>query len=237
MLSLARRAAGDPDFRRLALGRSDDPRVVGSAARPGGSAPLLGLVALRADFRPSWADHPAIEHLPLERLTREHSAAIVDGLIERDAPVGRARRAHPGATDGVPLFVEELTKALLEADSAGRRAPDSESGSSIAGRHSGHHPGFAYRPVGSAWRRQADCPDRLGNRPGVLACAAGGGGRCVSRRASGVAGPVGSVGPGAFAGRVRGELCLQARVGPRRRTMTASCAAPAGDCTGGSSRL
>jgi len=79
-------------------------------------APLLGLVSLRSDFRPSWADQASIEHLAVERLDRGHSAAILDSLTA-DFPLSAELRERVlGATDGIPLFLEEMTKALLEEE-------------------------------------------------------------------------------------------------------------------------
>lgn len=82
-------------------------------------APLLGLVALRSDFRPSWADQASIRHLAVERLDRDHSAAILDSLTT-DFPLSAELRERVlGATDGIPLFVEEMTKALVEEEQTG----------------------------------------------------------------------------------------------------------------------
>ena len=83
-----------------------------------GDAPLLGLIALRSDFQPSWAVEAGIEHLRLDRLSRDHSAAILDSLTGASSLSAELRERILGATDGVPLFVEELTRALVEAESA-----------------------------------------------------------------------------------------------------------------------
>ena len=79
------------------------------------AGPLLGLVALRADFQPEWADLDEVTRLPLERLTRDDCARIVERVMGRATLASELKERILGATDGVPLFVEELTKALLEA--------------------------------------------------------------------------------------------------------------------------
>ena len=77
-------------------------------------APLLALIAVRSDARPDLLAARGIHRLPLERLSREESAEIVDLVAEGGALDAQLREKILVATDGVPLFVEELTKALLE---------------------------------------------------------------------------------------------------------------------------
>lgn len=76
--------------------------------------PLLLLVTARPEFQNSWNARPHVTMLPLSRLGRSESAGIVRD-IDRDkvlseAVVGQILRR----TDGVPLFIEELTHALIE---------------------------------------------------------------------------------------------------------------------------
>lgn len=95
-------------------------------------AQLLGLVSLRPDFQSPWPDNANVAHLALDRLDREHSGEILDRLT-RDSPLSPALRQRIlGATDGVPLFVEELTKALLEAqDDRARSAPQDDRAAAV----------------------------------------------------------------------------------------------------------
>jgi class 3 adenylate cyclase/predicted ATPase len=77
--------------------------------------PALVLLTHRPDFAPPWSG-PHITHVPLNRLTRESAAALVQHTAGRrplsdDLVAEVVRRA-----DGIPLFAEELTKALLESD-------------------------------------------------------------------------------------------------------------------------
>ena len=72
------------------------------------------LITYRTEFDPPWADHPHLTSIVLNRLGRKQAAEIahsVGGQDLVDAIVDRiAMRA-----DGVPLFVEELTKSVLES--------------------------------------------------------------------------------------------------------------------------
>ncbi len=79
------------------------------------SAPVLVLLTSRPDNQPALGGHPHVTRLTLNRLGRARSRG--------DRRRGSAARALPEATvaaivartDGVPLFVEELTKAVLES--------------------------------------------------------------------------------------------------------------------------
>jgi class 3 adenylate cyclase/predicted ATPase len=88
-------------------------------AERGAQAPLLLLVTARPEFRPPWvmrSHHTTISLAPLDRsqvhemvteLSARHALSnqIVDGLAER--------------TGGVPLFIEEVTRLLLERGEQG----------------------------------------------------------------------------------------------------------------------
>ena len=79
------------------------------------NARVLVIVTYRHDFQPPW---PALAHttmLSLNRLSRREAAAIVADLTG-GKPIPDAVVDHIiEKTDGVPLFVEELTKAVLES--------------------------------------------------------------------------------------------------------------------------
>jgi class 3 adenylate cyclase/predicted ATPase/energy-coupling factor transporter ATP-binding protein EcfA2 len=76
---------------------------------------MLVLVLFRPGFAPGWGDLPHVASLMLNRLDRKQVAAMIEGLAADD-PLSRATIDQIVAkTDGVPLFVEEMTKAVLEA--------------------------------------------------------------------------------------------------------------------------
>jgi predicted ATPase/class 3 adenylate cyclase len=76
---------------------------------------LLAVITHRPDFKTSWSELPQATTIACKKLSRENCAAMVRHLA-REGPMADAvieeifRRS-----DGVPLFVEELTKAVVEA--------------------------------------------------------------------------------------------------------------------------
>jgi class 3 adenylate cyclase/predicted ATPase len=81
-------------------------------------APLLALIAVRSDALREGIDPASVQHIPVDRLGREESAEIVDQLIRGAGLDRQLRERILVAADGVPLFVEELTKALIESSQA-----------------------------------------------------------------------------------------------------------------------
>jgi tetratricopeptide (TPR) repeat protein len=76
---------------------------------------VLALVTSRPTFIAPFRDHPVVTMLALDRLNRAGTQAIVT-LIARGKGLPDALLDKvAAATDGVPLFVEEITKALLES--------------------------------------------------------------------------------------------------------------------------
>ena len=84
----------------------------------GASAPLLLIHTARPEFHPPWAMRANHAHVTLGRLRRDDVREMVTQVAARvalgDVPVERVVER----TDGVPLFVEELTKAVIEAGGA-----------------------------------------------------------------------------------------------------------------------
>ena len=81
-------------------------------------APLLALIAVRSDAPSDWINPANVLHIPVDRLDRKESAEIVDQLIRNVDLDPILRERILVATDGVPLFVEELTRALVESGPA-----------------------------------------------------------------------------------------------------------------------
>ena len=77
--------------------------------------PVLAIVTYRPEFQPPWIGRTHTTTLTLNRLSRRQGAAIVADLTD-GKPVPRAVLDQIlEKTDGVPLFVEELTKTVLES--------------------------------------------------------------------------------------------------------------------------
>jgi class 3 adenylate cyclase/tetratricopeptide (TPR) repeat protein/energy-coupling factor transporter ATP-binding protein EcfA2 len=78
--------------------------------------PILMVVTFRPEGDPDWGDHHCITRLQLNRLSRRSCAAMVDRVAGGKLLPGAVMDAILAKTDGVPLFVEELTKMLLESE-------------------------------------------------------------------------------------------------------------------------
>jgi class 3 adenylate cyclase len=76
--------------------------------------PVLILVTFRPEFTHAWAGQPRVTTLTLNRLTARDGAALVERLAGSTGLSREAVDEIVERTDGVPLFVEELTKAVLE---------------------------------------------------------------------------------------------------------------------------
>ena len=77
--------------------------------------PVLVLITFRPEFKPPWIGQSHVTALTLNRLSRRHGAAIVERLTGGKALPAEVRKQIVAKTDGVPLFVEELTKTILES--------------------------------------------------------------------------------------------------------------------------
>ncbi len=74
----------------------------------------LLLVTARPQFIPPWPSHPHLTTIALTRLSRHHGAALVMRVTGGKTLPREVMEQILAHTDGVPLFIEELTKMLLE---------------------------------------------------------------------------------------------------------------------------
>jgi class 3 adenylate cyclase/tetratricopeptide (TPR) repeat protein len=79
------------------------------------NVPLLVVLTHRPEFQSRWSEQGHVGALNLSKLTRAESAAIVSALAGGKALPEALREQILIRTDGVPLFVEELTKSILES--------------------------------------------------------------------------------------------------------------------------
>jgi class 3 adenylate cyclase len=77
--------------------------------------PLLVVLTHRPEFKPRWSEQGHVSSLNLSKLTRAQGAAMVSRLAGSKALPAALLEQILAKTDGVPLFVEELTKAILES--------------------------------------------------------------------------------------------------------------------------
>ena len=77
--------------------------------------PVLLIATFRPEYQPPWTGQPHVTTLSLRRLGRHESDELVRGIIGNTAALPREIMAEiVERTDGVPLFLEELTKAVVE---------------------------------------------------------------------------------------------------------------------------
>jgi predicted ATPase/class 3 adenylate cyclase len=84
--------------------------------------PVLLLITFRPEFDPPWVGQPHVTVLTLSRLDRRDGAALVRSVLGDNAVASDLVEEIVERTDGVPLFIEELTKAVLEAGETGAEA-------------------------------------------------------------------------------------------------------------------
>ncbi len=78
--------------------------------------PLLIVITHRPEFQSRWAESAHVSTLNITRLDRDQSAAMVNALVSNKALPGDLLEQILIKTDGVPLFVEELTKSMIQSD-------------------------------------------------------------------------------------------------------------------------
>ena len=79
--------------------------------------PVLLIVTYRPEFQPPWLGLPHVTALTINRLSRRDVDAIIDRIVGNNPLPAGVREDMIERTDGIPLFIEELTKAVLEAGS------------------------------------------------------------------------------------------------------------------------
>ena len=79
--------------------------------------PVLLIVTYRPEFQPPWVGLPHVTALTINRLNRRDVDAIIDRIVGNNPLPAGVREDMIERTDGIPLFIEELTKAVLEAGS------------------------------------------------------------------------------------------------------------------------
>ena len=78
---------------------------------------VLLMVSYRPEFEPPWIGRPYVTTLTLNRLGEREITAMIDRVAGNKALPESIRQDIIERTDGIPLFVEEITKAVLEAQS------------------------------------------------------------------------------------------------------------------------
>jgi class 3 adenylate cyclase/tetratricopeptide (TPR) repeat protein len=77
--------------------------------------PVLLFVTCRPEFEPLWTARPHMTTVTINRLAPPEVFALIDRVAENQPLASDMRRDIAERSDGIPLFVEEMTKAVLEA--------------------------------------------------------------------------------------------------------------------------
>lgn len=87
-----------------------------SVARLRGTA-LLVLLTYRPEFSPRWLDYEYVTPLTVPKLSRDESLALVSRVTEGKTLPADLLDSILERADGIPLYVEELTKSIVESES------------------------------------------------------------------------------------------------------------------------
>jgi class 3 adenylate cyclase len=79
----------------------------------------LLIVTFRPEFEPPWIGQPHVAVLTINRLAEREIGAMIDRVAGNKLLPASVRQDIIERADGIPLFVEEMTKAVLEAESEG----------------------------------------------------------------------------------------------------------------------
>ena len=93
--------------------------VFGRAVDQIRTLPALLIVTFRPEFNAPWMGRSHVTSLALNRLGERETAAIIAHLVGNKELPADVTAEIVERTDGIPLFVEEMTKAVLEAEGEG----------------------------------------------------------------------------------------------------------------------
>ena len=79
---------------------------------------ILFVLSARPEFRPPWTHEQGFESIPLERLPAACTEQLVKEVTRGQSLPDEVMTQLVARTDGVPLFVEEMTRVLLEGGAA-----------------------------------------------------------------------------------------------------------------------
>ena len=77
---------------------------------------VLLIITFRPEFKPVWIGRSHVTAVNLNRLAAREVGAMIDQIVGNTVLSASLRQEIIERTDGIPLFVEEMTQALLEAE-------------------------------------------------------------------------------------------------------------------------
>jgi class 3 adenylate cyclase/tetratricopeptide (TPR) repeat protein len=85
---------------------------------------ILLFITARPEFTPPWPSHPHVSTIPLTRFGRREGEALVTRVAGGKRLPKEVMDEILTRTDGVPMFIEELTKTMLESELVRQRGED-----------------------------------------------------------------------------------------------------------------
>ena len=82
--------------------------------------PVLLIVTFRPEFSAPWVGQSHVTTMTLNRLGEREAAVIIARVVGKNTLPADVMAEIVERTDGIPLFVEEMTKAVLEAQGEGK---------------------------------------------------------------------------------------------------------------------
>jgi predicted ATPase len=82
---------------------------------------VLLIVTFRPDFQAPWVGRPHVTTLTINPLAERDISKMIDRVVGNKLLPANIRQDIIERTDGIPLFVEEMTKAVLEAEGAAQQ--------------------------------------------------------------------------------------------------------------------
>ena len=107
--------------------------LLGRLLQASSDVPLLLLLTLRPDFVPPWGEAEQVHMLNLDPLTSSQSAELFDALVGSRSVSVATRDELLAKADGVPLFLEELTRTVFDPLSEGAGSAPSAIPSTLRG--------------------------------------------------------------------------------------------------------
>ena len=87
------------------------------------SLPVLLIATFRPEFEAPWIGQSHVTALTIHRLTAHEIGAMIDHVVGDKSLSENIRHDIIERTDGIPLFVEEMTKAVVEAGDENQAQP------------------------------------------------------------------------------------------------------------------
>jgi class 3 adenylate cyclase/tetratricopeptide (TPR) repeat protein len=95
--------------------------LLGRLVAPGANSRVLLVLTARPAFECPWSPHPGLQILTVARLSENHSRKLIDAVSGEQVFSESLLQNLATRADGVPLYAEELTRAIVET---GGEAPE-----------------------------------------------------------------------------------------------------------------